>query len=84
MFTTVNSFPEREGGCDTGETCIFDLKSQLSSCRRAAALRKRASCILVHPESSQPKGHRFQAPSESPEGYLSSLLMLEMRNKIFL
>lgn len=84
MFTTVSSFPGREGGYDTGETCIFDLKSQLFSCRRTAALCKRASCMLVHPESGQPKCHRFQAPSESPESCLSNLLMMEMRNKIFL
>lgn len=82
MFTTLNSFPGSEGGCDTGETCIFDLKSQLFFCRRTAALCKRASCILVHPERNQLKGHMFQAPSESPESYLSNLLMMEM--KIFL
>lgn len=84
MFTAINSFPGREGGCDTGENCVFDFKSQVFSCRRTAALHKRASCVLVHPESSQLKGHRFQPPSESPESYLSNLLMMEMRNKIFL
>lgn len=84
MFTAVNSFPGREGSCDTGENCVFDFKSQVFSCRRTAALHKRASCVLVHPESSQLKGHRFQSPSESPESYLSNLLMMEMRNKIFL
>lgn len=72
MFTTVNSFPGREGGCDTGENCIFDFKSHVFSCRRTAALHKRASCIVVHSESRQPMGHRFPSPSESPESYLSN------------
>lgn len=70
----------RIGGCVTGETCIFYLKSQFFSYRKTATLRKRAACMLAHPESSQPKGYMFQTPSESPESCLSNLLMTEMRN----
>lgn len=38
MFTIVNSFSGREGGYDTGETCMFDLKSQLFPLQKDCSL----------------------------------------------